>query len=75
MAHCYITALLIWLVSDSDNMEMLKIEQVIVGSEMVSSAEIKPEPASAALQPCKYKPHIFMHSMYDVLNLVGVITS
>ncbi|XP_076005810.1 uncharacterized protein LOC143000388 [Genypterus blacodes] len=36
-------------------MEMLKIEQVIVGSEMMSSAEIKPEPVPAPLQPYQHE--------------------
>ncbi len=39
---------------ESISMEMMKIEQVIVGNERRSaSAEIKSEPAVVPVQPCK----------------------
>lgn len=39
----------------SINMEMLKIEQVIVGSGVRSSEEIKSEPVVVPLQCCKLR--------------------
>lgn len=51
------------VVSESISMEMLKIEQVIVGSERRSTpAEIKSEPAVVPLQSCKLK-HYYAYMM------------
>lgn len=45
------------------SMEMLKIEQVIVGSGLRSSEEIKSEPEVVPLQCCKLHGH-------DAVNMV-----
>lgn len=58
-------------VSENISMEMLKIEQVIVGSEVRStSTEIKYEPKVVPLQSCKLKLYIWFSDAVTVITIV-----
>lgn len=56
------------LVYECIGMEMLKIEKVVVGGEMMSTpAEIKSEPVITPVQPCKHSTHLYMQVRHDML--------